>query len=108
MFCIQDRSNHLCYIYFVVCKCFQFGKGKVFVVWEWVKGDRKKCKSVFILFTVSLFMEFGIALRNCHIYTDMQKSFQEREKEARNKKKKRKKKKKEKEAKDLAAGKILE
>ena len=31
---IKDRNYHLCYISFVVCKCFQFGQGQIFVVWE--------------------------------------------------------------------------
>ena len=37
---IKDRNyhRHLCYIYFVVCKCFEFGQGQIFVVWEWVIG----------------------------------------------------------------------
>ena len=30
---IKDRNDHLCYIYFVVCKCFQFGQGQNFVNW---------------------------------------------------------------------------
>ena len=33
---IKDRNYHSCYIYSVVCKCFQFGRGKIFVVWDWV------------------------------------------------------------------------
>ena len=35
---IKDRNYHLCYIYFVVCKYFEFGQGQFFVVWEWVNG----------------------------------------------------------------------
>ena len=27
---IKDRNYHLCYIYFVVCKCFEFGQGQIF------------------------------------------------------------------------------
>ena len=27
---IKNRKYHLCYIYFVVCKCFQFGQGQYF------------------------------------------------------------------------------
>ena len=34
---IKDRNYHLSKIYSVVCKCFQFGQGQIFVVWEWVK-----------------------------------------------------------------------
>ena len=34
---IKDRNYHFCYIYFVVCKCFQFGQVQNFVVWERVK-----------------------------------------------------------------------
>ena len=36
-FCIKDRNYHLSCIHFVVCKCFQFGQGQIFVAWEWVK-----------------------------------------------------------------------
>ena len=35
-FSIKDRYYDLCYIYFVVCKCIQFGQSQIFVVWEWV------------------------------------------------------------------------
>ena len=34
---ISNRNYHLCYIYFVVCKCFQFGQGQIFVIREWFK-----------------------------------------------------------------------
>ena len=34
---ITNRKDHLFYIYFVVCQCLQFGQGKSFVIWEWVK-----------------------------------------------------------------------
>ena len=27
---IKDRYDHLCYIYFVACKCFQFEQGQIF------------------------------------------------------------------------------
>ena len=40
---IKDRSYHLCYLYFVVWKCFQFGQGQIFVIWEWVKHFYYKC-----------------------------------------------------------------
>ena len=30
---IKDRNHHLCFVYFVVCKCFQFGHIQNFVVW---------------------------------------------------------------------------
>ena len=34
MFSTLSKTNyHLCYIY-VTCECFQFGLGKIFVVWE--------------------------------------------------------------------------
>ena len=33
---IKDRNYHLCCIYFVVCKCFEFGQGQIFVVWKWI------------------------------------------------------------------------
>ena len=36
---IKDRNFHLCYIYFVVCKCFEFRQGQIFVIWEWVKYE---------------------------------------------------------------------
>ena len=35
---VKDRNYHLCYIYFVICKCFQFGQSQIFVTWEWVKN----------------------------------------------------------------------
>ena len=36
-FCpFKERNCHLCYIYFVVCKCFRFGQGQILVVCEWV------------------------------------------------------------------------
>ena len=43
---IKDRNYHLCYIYSVFCKCFQFGQGQFFIVWEWVNslGMLKDCK----------------------------------------------------------------
>ena len=34
----KERNYHLCNIYFVVCKCFQFGQGQIFVIWKWVKA----------------------------------------------------------------------
>ena len=34
---IKDRNYHLCYIYSVVYKHFQFGQGQIFVIWEWAK-----------------------------------------------------------------------
>ena len=37
-YALQDRNYHLCYIYFVVCKCFEFGQSQIFVVWEWVNS----------------------------------------------------------------------
>ena len=33
---IKDRNYHSCYIYFGICKCFQFEQGQIFVIWEWV------------------------------------------------------------------------
>ena len=42
---IKDRNYHLYYIYFVVCKCFQFGQGQIFVVWEWVEHFYEHCQS---------------------------------------------------------------
>ena len=38
VFCtINNKDYHLCYIYLVACKCFEFGQGQIFVMWEWVK-----------------------------------------------------------------------
>ena len=34
---LSDRNCHSFYIYFVVCKCFPFVQGQIFVGWEWVK-----------------------------------------------------------------------
>ena len=33
VFFLEDKNDHLCYIYFVVCKCIQFGQVQNFVVW---------------------------------------------------------------------------
>ena len=52
---IKDRNHHICYIYFVVCKYFQFGQAQIFVVWEWVNltGQEKIVGiSVLIMHTV--------------------------------------------------------
>ena len=38
---IKDRNYHLCYISFVVCKCFEFGQEQIFVMWEWVNYTQK-------------------------------------------------------------------
>ena len=38
---ITDRNYHSCYIYFLVCKCIQFGQGQIFVFWEWVNHHEK-------------------------------------------------------------------
>ena len=45
---IKDRNYHLCYIHFVVCRCYQFGQGQIFVIWEWVKCEILSCDNKFI------------------------------------------------------------